>query len=110
MPFRNLGEYVGKVAFTTSAEMPRLVYLACLKTGTPSNTAYYQDAICERLAHDLDIPIERLRANLPPRRTSAAHLYDPDEHKNTRRPTGIHVEQTGGVFQIGPANTDEQVR
>jgi|SRR5215831_1224281 len=106
MPFRNLGEYVAKAQFATSAEMPRLVYLACLATGTPSNTAYYQTAVCERLSKDLGIPLDRLLANLPPRRGPAAHLYDPDQHTMSR---SVARDQTGGRFRVGPANTIEEV-
>lgn len=110
MPYRNLGEFVAKIQFVASAEMPRLIYLACQKTGTPSNTAYLQQAVCEALARDLDLPLDRLLDRLPPRRGPAAHLYDPDQHTMARYPVGVHVDQTGGTFRIGPANTIEEVR
>lgn len=109
MPWR-LDEFRAKVSFTTSAEMPHLVYRACLATGTVSNTAYYQVAVCERLARDLDIPLDVLLARLPPRRGPAAHVFDPDDHLMARYPVGVHEDQSGGTFQIGPANTREEVR
>jgi hypothetical protein len=109
MPYR-LNEFVAKIQFVSSAEMPRLVYLACQKTGIPSNTAYYRRAVAERLAADLDLPLDRILMNLPPTRGPAGHLYDPDQHTMARYPVGVHADQSGGVFRIGPANTDEQVR
>lgn len=107
-PFR-LSEFTAKVQFTTSAEMPSMVYRACLKTGTVSNTAYIQEAVAERLSRDLDIPLQRILDNLPPRRNAAAHLFNPDGRHPMARTQPINVDPSGGVFRIGPANTDEQV-
>lgn len=74
MPFR-LDEFRAKIQFVTSASMPNRIYKACLATGTVSNTRYIQEALCERLSRDLDIPVEDLLAELPPSRTSAATLF-----------------------------------
>jgi hypothetical protein len=71
MPFR-LDEFKAKIQFITSAEMPSLIYKACVATETPSNTRYIQEAVCERLSRDLDIPMERLLERLPPPRGKAA--------------------------------------
>lgn len=80
MPFR-LNEFRAKVQFVTSAEMPHLVYKACLATDTESNTVYIQRAVCEALARDLGIPLDDLLNHLPPPRSRAAMLLDP-----TRKP------------------------
>ena len=95
MPFR-LNEYRAKIQFITSARMPSLIYKACLKTGTVSNTVYIQHAVCEALARDLDIPLDDLLAELPPHRGMSATLFGEDRRPNPRLP--------------GPANTIEQVR
>lgn len=95
MPFR-LNEFRAKIQFMTSAETPRLVYKACLKTGTPSNTAYIQRAVAEALSRDLGIPLEDLLANLPPTRGSASTLFGMD-----RKPISM---------RISAANTVEEVR
>lgn len=68
MPFRDT-DIRGKIQFQTSAEMPYLVYQACLKTNTRSNTVYIQHAVAEALSRDLGIPLEELIANLPPTAT-----------------------------------------
>jgi hypothetical protein len=94
MPFR-LTDERAKIQFLTSARMPNLIYRACVKTGTLSNTAYIQRAVCEALARDLDIPLADLLAELPPHRGNAATLFD-----GTRR----------AVHRVGPANTVEEVR
>lgn len=91
-PFR-LDEFRAKIQFTTSAEMPSLIYRACIKTNTVSNTRYVQEAVCERLARDLDIPLERLLDRLPPPRGKAAVPFGED-----RKP------------RPGSANTVEEVR
>lgn len=104
-PYR-LTEFTAKAQFTTSAQMPRLVYLACLATGICSNTAYYQTAVCERLSRDLGIPLQDLLDQLPPRRGPANHLFDPDQHTMNR---SVAAHQSGGTFRIGPANTHEEV-
>lgn len=88
MPFR-LNEFRAKIQFLTSAEMPSLIYRACVTTGTPSNTRYVQVAVAERLSRDLDIPVEDLLAKLPP----------------TRDMNGLR-----GQHAIGSANTVEEVR
>ena len=90
MPFR-LNEHRAKVQFLTSAAMPNLIYRACLATETPSNTRYIQEAVCERLSKDLNIPLETLLAQLPPCRGMAGVLHD--------RP----------VVRVGPGNTVEEV-
>jgi hypothetical protein len=107
MPFR-LNEYRAKVQFTTSATMPNLVYQACIRTGTVSNTVYYQRAVCEALSRDLGIPIDDLLAQLPEPRGPAKHVFDPHEGKMDRY--GVARDRTGGRTFIGPANTIEEVR
>ena len=92
MPFR-LGEFRAKIQFITSSEMPHLIYKACVATGTVSNTRYIQEAVCERLARDLDLPLERLLDRLPPPRGMAGVRLGPD-----RKPVPI------------PARTVEEVR
>lgn len=113
MPFRldpeRYGEFRAKVQFTTSAEMPNLIYRACLATGIVSNTVYCQRAIAEALSRDLGIPLERIIENLPTARGPSAHLYDPDEG-TMKRTRSIAEDQSGGVVRIGPANTIEEVR
>lgn len=115
MPWR-LDEFRAKVAFTTSARTPSLVYKACLATGVVSNTRYYQVAVCERLSRDLGIPLEELLSELPPARGPAGHVYDPDDHsmdryrRRTQDLRGVALDPSGGVVRVGPANTDEDVR
>lgn len=91
VPFR-LDEFRAKVQFVTFAAMPRMVYEACTKTGTVSNTRYYQEAVCEKLSRDLDIPLEELLRRLPPARGMAGVLFGPD-----RRPQkmGEHSDAVG---------------
>jgi hypothetical protein len=74
-PFR-LDEFRAKVQFVTSAEMPALVYQACVETGCPSNTAYYQLATCAALAKDLGLDFDTLVAHLPTPRGPSGHLFD----------------------------------
>lgn len=108
MPFRLTEKYQGwraKVQFTTSHEMPRLVYQACVATGTRSNTVYYQKAICQALSRDLGIPIEQLYANLPIPLGPSGHLYDPDEGSMARRVDAHHPYQVGSS-----ANCVEEVK
>jgi hypothetical protein len=102
-----------KIQFTTSARMPSDVYRACLLTGTVSNTVYIQHAIVEALSRDLGIPRDTLLGALPPPRGPSQHLYDPAEgtmnrYQRARRP--ITEDNTGGVSNIGPANTHEEVK
>lgn len=87
MPFR-LDEFRAKIQFMTSASMPHNVYKACLKTGTPSNTRYLQEAVCERLSRDLGIPLDDLLAELPPPRGMAAVLFGKD-----RKPVKRSLDQ-----------------
>jgi hypothetical protein len=75
MPFR-LNEHRTTIKIITFAQMPSLIYRACLATGTVSNTRYIQEAICEKLARDGIEPVESLKAKLPPSRTNAATLFD----------------------------------
>lgn len=96
---RYVGDGRGKIQFGTSAEMPHMIYLACLKTGIVSNTAYCQQALAEALARDLDVPIEDILENIPPNRGPSQHLYNPADGSMVRP-----------VRMIGPANTIEEVR
>jgi len=105
VPFR-LDEFRAKIAFTTSAEMPYLIYQACRATGTVSGTVYCQHAVAQALARDLGVPVADILANLPAPRGPAKHLYDPDEFP-TRR---VDQDPSGGRAMIGPANTVEEVR
>ena len=112
MPFRLDGRWAGtraKIQFTTSAQMPYLIYQACLKTGTVSNTVYIQHAVVEALARDLNLSTEELLASLPEPRTTAKHVIHPDDPIGNRR-VPITEDQSGGVVRIGPANTNENVR
>ena len=95
MPYRNLDVFA-KIQFSTSARMPSLIYKACIKTETVSNTAYIQRAVCEALSRDLGIPLEDLVSELPPSRSRAATLFGGD--RKPRR----HL--------AGPSNTVEEVR
>lgn len=112
MTFRLDGKWEGtraKIQFTTSISMPYRIYEACLATGIISNTVYCQHAICEALARDLNLPLDRLLAELPAPRGPAAHLYDPSE-ATMNRARDIRNDHTGGRLMIGPANTVENVR
>ena len=109
MPFRLSDEgFPGraKVQFTTSAEMPHLIYKACLEVGCVSNTVYIQHAIVDALARDLQMDPYNLLAALPAPRGPSAHLYDPADGSMNR--------YRGRTFdmpvRIGPANTNEEVR
>lgn len=77
MPFR-INEHRTTIKFITFAQMPSLIYRACLATGVPSNTRYVQEAICEKLARDGIEPVESLKAKLPPCRTNSALLFGED--------------------------------
>lgn len=72
--------------------MPNMIYKACLLTKTPSNTRYIQEAVCEKLARDLDIPVETFLEMLPALRGPATTLIQSHTHG------------------IGPANTFEHVK
>lgn len=89
MPFR-LTEHRAKIQFLASARLPYLVYKASVATGTPSNTAYIQRALCEKLARDLDLDLAELIDEQPPSRSRAGELRT---HRHT-----------------GPGNTVESVR
>jgi len=101
-PFR-LDEYRAKVQFVTNAEMPMQVYEACVETGCPSNTVYYQLAVCAALAKDLGMDFDTLVARLPAPRGPAGHLFDPNDPNH---PMSRFWRST----TIGPANTIEEVR
>ena len=90
--------------------MPHDVYLACLATGVVSNTRYYQLAVVDALSRDLDLPPEILLGALPPPRNAANHLFNPAGRHPMARTQPINVDPSGGVFRIGPANTNEEVR
>jgi hypothetical protein len=102
VPFR-LDEFRAKVQFTTSADMPMLVYEACVKTGVPSNTVYYQLATCVALSRDLGLDYDDLVAALPPPRGPSAHLFDPSDVNHP-------MSRFWRSVAIGPANTIEEVR
>lgn len=112
MPFR-LGKegFHGraKIQFTTSLAMPNMIYRACKATGVVSNTVYCQHALAEALARDLNLPLDKILADLPPPRGPAGHLYDPDEHTMSRY-KDVRRDSSGGRWMVGPANTVEDVR
>ena len=95
MPFR-LNEFRAKIQFVTSAEMPSLIFKACTKTGTVSNTVYIQHAVAEALSRDLGIPLQDIVDRLPPPRGMASTLFGMDRKPKRMLP--------------GPANTVEEVR
>lgn len=88
MPFR-VDETRTTIHIITFAEMPSLIYDACDLAGTPSNTRYIQEAICEKLARDLDVDYHDLIERLPATRA-----------RNGFRAHRLH----------GPGNTVEDVR
>lgn len=111
MPFRlgpEYGQPRAKVAFTTSAEMPSMIYAACLATGCVSNTVYVQHAVARALAEDLGIPFADIVANLPTPRGPTKHVYPPGFRAHTRR--SVAQDSSGGRTGVGPANTVEEVR
>lgn len=85
MPYHGL-EFRSKIQFTAMARMPSLIYKAAVKTGAASNTHYIQTAICEALARDLDLDLDTLLAELPPRRGPSAALFGSDRRARRRRP------------------------
>lgn len=93
MPFR-LDEFRAKIQFITSASMPNLIYRACVCTGTVSNTRYIQEAVCARLAHDLDLDYKDLIAELPPPRGRNKTPFD-------RRDGRVGIGPSGGIEQVG---------
>lgn len=90
----DLRDFRAKIQFITSARMPSLIYQACVKTGTRSNTRYIQQAVCAALSRDLGIDYQTLLNELPPSRGNSAHLFHgaPDPSR------------------IGPGNTSEEVK
>lgn len=95
----HINEVTTKIQFSTSREMPNLIYRACQETGVVSNTAYCQRALAEALSRDLGIPLADILARIPVNRGPAAHLFDPMLGKQNRYPV-----------RIGPGNTVEDVR
>jgi hypothetical protein len=77
LPFR-LSEFRAKIQFITFAAMPKMIYEACQRTDTVSNTRYIQEAVCEKLSRDLNIPVTVLLEQLPPPKGAANHLMSPD--------------------------------
>lgn len=76
MPWR-LKDDTTKIQFCSSHWMPFRVYEACVKTDVVSNTRYYQLAVCEKLARDLNLDADELIASLPTPRSKAKHLFSP---------------------------------
>jgi hypothetical protein len=74
VPFRLDNGRRAKVQFVTFARMPSLIYKAAKAQGTVSNTRYIQEAVCEKLARDLDLDLDGLLNELPPPRGAASVL------------------------------------
>jgi hypothetical protein len=96
VPFR-LDEFRAKVQFTTSAEMPMLVWEACKATGTVSNTVYYQHAVCAALARDLGLDYHDLLSRLPRPKGPAGHLFDPT---GTNHPLSRYAKPVAPQFFV----------
>lgn len=117
MPFRldeKYGEFRAKIQFTTAAWMPYKIYQACMATGVLSNTRYCQEAVCEKLARDLDMDLEELLAQLPRCRTSNLRLFDPTGDTTLIPGPEPHGERLArhtrvAVGRYGMGNTDEEV-
>lgn len=115
MPFRldeKYGEFRAKIQFTTGSWMPYKIYQACLKTGVLSNTRYCQEALCEKLSRDLDIPLEELLVALPRARGTALRLFDPTgDRVPGPKPNGERLAANTRVTigRYGMGNTDEEV-
>ena len=109
------GEYRAKIQFTTAAWMPYQIYQACLATGILSNTRYCQEALCERLARDLDLDLGHLLSQLPKGRTVNTRLWDPRGEDTllpgTAPKSGVrnasHTRIIVGRYGMG--HTDEEV-
>lgn len=119
MPFRldeKYGEFRAKIQFTTAAWMPYKIYQACLATGILSNTRYCQEAVCEKLARDLNLDLDELISQLPRGRTSAMHLFDPSGATGpTPGPEPANGVRNGSYTRVvvgryGMGGTDEEVR
>lgn len=119
MPFRldpeKYGEFRAKIQFTTGAWMPYQIYQACLATGVLSNTRYCQEALCEKLARDLDLDLDELLGALPTGRTTSNKLFDPrgiDTATPGPDPAGErNASYTRiGAGQYGMGNCDQEVR
>lgn len=105
MPFR-LDDAKAKIQFVTSAEMPSLIYKACLTSGVVSGTVYCQHALVAALARDLGLDEADLVARLPRPRGPANHLFDPVANPMNRY--GVPSAPLGVL--IGPGQTIEEVR
>lgn len=119
MPFRldpeKYGEFRAKIQFTTAAWMPFKIYQACLATGILSNTRYCQEAVCEKLARDLDLDLDELLASLPVGRSFANRLFDPrgiDTPVPGPAPAGRRNAEYTRVApgRYGMGNSDQEVR
>lgn len=88
MPFR-LDPLRAKIQFITFARMPSLIFKACQETQTVSNTRYIQEAVCEKLSRDLDIPLDDLIAELPQPKGMAAVPFGPNRKP---APGATHAE------------------
>lgn len=73
-----LNEFTTKIQFASFNEMPAMVYRACIAAKVPSNTRYYQEAVCEKLSRDLGIPLEELISRLPPPKGKSKVLFGAD--------------------------------
>lgn len=119
MPFRldpeKYGEYRAKIQFTTASWMPYQIYQACLATGVLSNTRYCQEAVCEKLARDLNLDLDELLASLPTNRTYSNTLFDPrgiDTPVPGRAPVGERNAANTRIVtgRYGMGNSDQEVR
>lgn len=113
MPFRlgerANGEFRAKIQFTTAAWMPYRIYQACLATDTHSNTRYCQEAVCEKLARDLDLDLDELLAGLPATRGTATHLFSPDDPQPGTGKPSMYARKTPPVG-YGMGHGDQEVR
>jgi len=69
MPFRldpdRYGVERAKVQFVTSRSMKAQVHREVLRLGLPSDTRWYQEAACEKLARDTGVDLQTLLDALP---------------------------------------------
>lgn len=120
VPFRldpeRYGEFRAKIQFTTASWMPYQIYQACLATGILSNTRYCQEAICEKLARDLNLDLDELLAALPKNRTVANRLFDPRGIDTpSMGPDPVNGARNATYTRIVPGrhgmgNSDQEVR